>query len=74
MRDTRSFKPYQGKDIKAEEAVLIRGVWLYAEKNEGETQELLGNYSVFAIGWGSEFLDWDSFTAEEQEALLTTIK
>lgn len=67
-----AFQAYKDKDVK--DCVQIRGTWYWLEENQGETKELLGRYSVYGLGWGSRYIDWDSFSPEEKRLLKTTLK
>lgn len=49
------FKAYKKKDVEG--CVQIRGRWYYLEENQGKTRELLGKYSVYCLGWGSNYVD-----------------
>lgn len=72
LRKEVMLKPYKGKNVK--DCVEIRGRWYYAEENFGEARELLGRYSAYRLGWGSEYVNWDSFSPEEQVLLMSTMK
>lgn len=66
-------KPYSSKDVK--DCVRIRKHWYWLTENKDpETIEMFGRYSAHILAWGSQYIDWNSFSPEEKELLKTTLK